>query len=142
MNRDDVLPLLRSNKAREIEPRVLNELRQMDETELFFGLYSIAVTGLSTQGKRALPTCDAADLLLMLNPYCALSCQEAIKAMLTEWEVSLQEVPFYLHKQFGLDAIEDAIETLRSNALTSTEKKMMDAVRYWARIAENEASSP
>lgn len=77
-----------------ITPR--KELESSDASDLFWGLFPIAVDA-QWNG----PACLAADLLLEFEPTCQVTCEEAIRMMLTNWDPSIEEVPCYLVTQFG-----------------------------------------
>jgi hypothetical protein len=58
--------------------------------------------------------------------------------MLKGWDVSLEEVPFYVYKQFGIVPIQEAINQLSTEVLQNQERIRLNTVRYWAEIADRE----
>ncbi len=131
MNRDDVLPLVRSTKDDEMYKQLREALRQMDEVELFHGLYWVAVE--TPYQTPSFPIYYAGNLLFDLNPTCQISCEEAVRAMLSPgWDISLEEVPWYLYKQFGIAPIHEAVERIRPEPLSNEERVRLDTVKYWA----------
>jgi hypothetical protein len=52
--------------------------------------------------------------------------------MLPSWDVSIEEVPWYLVKQFGRAAVMTAAADL-ARSRSGTEKTMLETVVYWAR---------
>ena len=107
----------------------------MDEAELFYGLYFLAV-----QNEFQTPAGFAVGLLYHLNPACQISCEEAIRALLSEWNVSTSDLPFYLVKQFGKARMRDAINQIRVGPLTKDEKVLLNTVEYWVDLANDDGS--
>jgi hypothetical protein len=114
---------------------LLERLRKSNPTATFHALFQLAVHS-QTHG----PAAPAALLLRRLNPSCPIPCQQAIQAMLTDWDVSIEEVPFYLAAQFGTDQTKAAVAELRSENTESTQSKLLDAVEYWLDCYEKMAA--
>src|SRR5579862_2869235 len=77
------------------------------------------------------PVCDSAILLRELSPDCPVSCEEAVRAMLPSWDISIEEVPFYLAARFGTDRVRRAVRAIESGTLSDVQKRMLDTVLYW-----------
>ena len=101
-------------------------LRGLDDAQQFEVLFPIAV-------KRQLdaPSCPAAKLLRELSPACPLSCEDAIRALLSDWDVSIEEVPFYIVARFGVPRVRQAIDRLASELAGGSEKRQLQTVAYW-----------
>ena len=57
-----------------------------------------------------------------------------------EWDISLEEVVFYLARQFGAAAVVEAAEDLQSPLLAHEEAVRLKTVRYWAGIYQSKSS--
>ena len=136
MNREDVLSLLRRIQNKEQYIEVRESIRDMDEAELFYSLFFVAVGDLYST-----PAGWAAALLRELNPRPQISCEEAIRAMLGELDPSGTALPFYIFEQFGKTAVDDALRTIQSSRLTGREKADLGTVKYWTDIAANSDSA-
>jgi hypothetical protein len=90
---------------------------------IFEAIFPIAV-GAQSQG----PAYDAACLLFVLKPACPIPCKDAIRAMLPNWEVSIEEVP--LAGQFRREPIRRAIEELSSETLGDEHTVRLGTVQY------------
>jgi hypothetical protein len=101
--------------------------REMDPAELVAALLPVAVKS-QVDG----PAYFAARLLYELNPPCRISPDEAVRALVPGWDVSIEEVPWYLARQFGKPALEAAVRRLEAEATDHDTLLLMGAVRYWA----------
>jgi len=135
MNQNEIKLALTSATTFESYMLIRNKFSQIEEAELFLGLYPIAVSS-----QRHGPAFNAARLLYELNPACQIICKEAIAAMLPEWDISIEEVPFYLCKQFGVRQVSDEVERLRSASLSGEEVARLNTIQYWSRIAEQKVN--
>ena len=108
----------------------------MDEVELFYGLYFLAV-----QDEFQTPAGFAASLLRELKPVCPLSCKDALEVLVSgAWNVSTKALPFYLVEQFGKELIKDAIKQKRVGPLTKIEQAYLETVDYWVNLANDSVS--
>jgi hypothetical protein len=101
----------------------------MDDTEVFQVFFPIAIEPPPRRGAL-----DAACLLFIVKPNCPISCKDAIRAMLASWDISLEELPWYLAGHFGKEAIQNAVEELSQEALSHGQKVRLDTVTYWSNI--------
>ena len=51
--------------------------------------------------------------------------------MLTDWDVSIEEVPFYLAEQFGVDAVRAAVANLRTIITDKDQIVTLGTIDYW-----------
>lgn len=105
-------------------------LRRFDDDELFNTLFFLSIR---RQGS-GLPVAYAAVALNTLNPKCPITLTEAIEALLPAWDISIEEVVFYLGKQFGRDASFTAIEKLRSTEQDEEKSVRLKTIAYWLDI--------
>ena len=133
MNQDEIrialVKAVEENRVRDL----VSELSNMDETELFNGLYPIAIDA-QWHG----PSVAAAWMLVALEPTCPLTCEEAIRAMLPDWDVSIEEVPFYLTTQFGKQGILKTIQSLREQITSEEAIVVLRTVEHWVKIPSSQ----
>jgi len=106
------------------DQELLARFRDLDGAVVFRGLFPLAAAS-----QERGPACSAAWLLYKLRPQCLISCREAITALLPEWDVSIEEVVFYIAEQFGVATVLSTIEELRPQGIDPTNR--LDTVRYW-----------
>jgi hypothetical protein len=111
----------------EWDQELLVRFRAVDGAALFHTLFPIAAAS-----QERGPACTAAWLLYKLRPQCLISCREAITALLPEWDVSIEEVVFYIAEQFGVPTVLSTIEELRAQGIDPTNR--LDTVRYWVGV--------
>ena len=80
------------------------------------------------------PVLDAALLLEELGPACPVSCEDAVRALLPEWDVSIEQVPFYLAARFGPARVHQAIAKLRPEVTEKNQQGNLDTVAYWVHV--------
>jgi hypothetical protein len=128
--RIEIYTACRSN--REIGLAALAErLRFADSATIFHALFQFAI-----HSQDLGPASPAAWLLLHVNPRCPISCHNAIQQMLSDWEVSIEEVPFYLAKQFGVATVQEKVAELCTIGTERTQIVLLDAIQYWLRCYE------
>lgn len=123
-----IVEILRAAESYKDLPKVVDRLRQFEEEELFDTLFNLSV---QRQG-NGLPVAFAAYALNELNPKCSLDSKAAMAALIPEWDISIEEVVFYLMKQFGLDAMQLA----RKEIMTEYDEPpiRLETIRYWGNI--------
>lgn len=104
-------------------------LRAEEPGELFNALFPIA-TAPQADG----PAYRAAKLLIQMNPSCQLSPTDAVRRMLDGWDVSLEEVPLYLAKQFGKASIARVVALLRKEFLEGEQEVRLRTITYWLEV--------
>ena len=129
-----VIPPGQSDKDHDdVVARVGQELRKLPDEQQFRILFPIAV---KRQGSGHFPVLDAAILLNRLSPACPVSCEDAVRALLPEWDISIEQVPFYLAARFGPARVYEAIAALESEVTDKNQKVNLDTVSYWVHIYE------
>jgi hypothetical protein len=113
--------------------RAGEELRALPDEQQFQILFPIA---LKSQNHGNFPVLDAATLLHRLSPECPISCEDAVQALLPEWDISIEQVPFYLAARFGPARIFQAVASLEQEVTEKTQKVNLDAVAYWVHVYE------
>src|ERR1700694_4086822 len=89
-------------------PALVERMRQFDDNELFRLLFPLA-----TSGQWECPLAYSAALLLhQIKPACPVSCKEALRGLFGNWDVSIEEVPWYLRDVFGRQRVLQVIAEL------------------------------
>lgn len=117
-----------------IVARLRERLRQLPSQQQFGILFPMTVKSPYVEG--APPVLDAALLLEELSPDCPISCEDAVRALLPEWSVSLEQVPFYLAGRFGPARVHQAIANLQPEVTDKNQKANLDTVSYWVHVYE------
>src|SRR4051794_39619373 len=91
----------RAQSLRDLKPLVI-ELSGVPADTLFDALFPMAVR---EQGAANGPVAMSAYVLHAMNPTCPLPVDDAVAALLSSWDVSIEEVPWYLVKQFGVRGV-------------------------------------
>jgi hypothetical protein len=66
-----------------------------------------------------------------LNPSCRLSVDDAVAALLPAWDISIEEVPWYLVKQFGREEVLESVERLRARESDEMALTRLKTIEYW-----------
>lgn len=98
--------------------------------ELFWGLYP-SFTTQNVESRRYQQQALAGSLLLRLRPPCPLPAVDAIRNVLGGWEVSVEELPWYLALACGEDAVWKAMTELEAEPLDDRKRLVLHTFRYW-----------
>jgi hypothetical protein len=58
-------------------------------------------------------------------------CEDAVRALLPDWDISIEEVPFYLAARFGSPRVRQAVQFVGQDATSPSEKQMLSTILYW-----------
>jgi hypothetical protein len=117
------------DSPREIEGLV-KVLGSAPPLEVFWGLYQ-NFTARPAESRRYPQQALAGSVLLRLRPPCPLPACEAIRNILGGWEVSVEELPWYLALACGEDAVWRAMSQLETEPLDDTQRLALHTFRYW-----------
>lgn len=131
-----ILEILRSTKGQRGLPATYEALESFEPASLFDTLFEVSVRA-QEDGR---PVAFAGCALEALNPPCSLTVNEAVGRLLPEWDISLEEVVFYLAKQFGAAAVTVATDELQSSSLGHEAAVRLRTVRYWAGVYHSKMS--
>lgn len=106
--------------------RLREELRRLNDAEQFEILFPVAV-----KPQPEAPSYDAALFLRELSPACSLSCEDAVRALLPGWDVSIEEVPFYLASKFGPGLIRQTVERLKAEITDEGQNASLKIILHW-----------
>jgi hypothetical protein len=139
MDAAQVVERVRRAKAfRDVKPLVA-DLQGVSGPVIFDALFPIAVR---EQGPASGPVAFSAVVLHALNPPCRLSVDDAVASLLPSWDISIEEVPWYLAKQFGRDAILASVERLRAQQRDQTALTRLRTIEYWVGLYRPEHDQP
>jgi hypothetical protein len=124
----EIVEILKTGKSIRDLPRVVDALRGFESHELFGTLFALSV---QEQGNGA-PVALSAYALNEINPACPLEIRVAVESLLPPWDVSIEEVVFYLAKQFGARAAAATAVELGEKYNAGTPATLLRAISYWA----------
>jgi hypothetical protein len=116
---------------RDLKP-LIQDLSTVSSEVIFRTLFPIAIRA---QGAKSGPVAMSAYILDALNPPCPLQVDDAVASLLSEWDISIQEVPWYLVKQFGADQILGSVERLSGKYADNAALVRLRTIRYWVKGA-------
>lgn len=80
---------------------------------------------------------DLAGFLLWHGPHsCPLPPREVILMLLDGWDLSIEEVPWYLTREFGRDAVLGCIAELSQQVSSPWHHRVLDTLAFWVRNYE------
>ena len=127
MTRSDLMAeIRRANSTGHWSDLVLST-RRADDPETFHVIFALAIEQQSIDAT----VYDAARLLYEARLTCTVSCELAIEAMLPSWDISIEEVPWYLRDHFGVDHVRQALMNVRRRMSSNREQRVLDTIEYW-----------
>ena len=64
-----------------------------------------------------------------------MQCVDVVRDIaMSSWNVSLEQLPYYVTQHFGLDTTVDSVDFVRQESLTQGQWVLLDTIVYWARI--------
>jgi hypothetical protein len=109
---------------------VLQELSNCEPETLFSTLFPNAIQ----RQERGLGVAFSAYVLYELNPPCPLNLEDAIRKVINGWDVSIEEVPWYLTNQFGFEAVVACAEEIHKCESDAAARTALEAFIYWVRV--------
>jgi hypothetical protein len=106
-------------------------VRELDSRVVFRALYGVFVD--RSRPDRAFADQQAAGRRLMeLLPEPDAPLADLIRQSLGTWNPSVEELPHYLARKFGLPAVLRTVEQIsRTPDLSNDEGRLLDTYRYW-----------
>jgi hypothetical protein len=75
---------------------------------------------------------SAGTFLLEMMPQCERPLEQTIRRSLPLWNPSVEQWPFYLCRNFGIDAVARAIDHIaETERLDDTDQRAVQTFRYW-----------
>ena len=103
-------------------------LLKCEEQEVFAGLIEVFK---EDNGNACNRQEVAGRLLFTLNPTAKFDLDKEITSCLAYFDLSIEHLPFYFVKQFGLKEVSKVIEGVSKNTLTDREKESLATFRFW-----------
>src|SRR5262249_483053 len=125
----------RANDCRDLKPLVA-DLADVPGPVIFDALFPIAV---KEQGETSGPVAMSAYVLHALNPPCRLPVNDPVASFLPAWDISIEEVPWYLARQFGREAVLSSVEGLRARQSDPIVLTRLRTIEYWITVVPSEA---
>lgn len=132
MNAAEVIERVSRGKTMRDLERIVADLADVPAPVIFDALFPIAVR---EQGEASGPVAMSAYVLHALNPPCRLSLDDGVASLLPSWDISIEEVPWYLAKQFGCDAVLESVARLRARQRNETALARLQTIEYWIGVA-------
>jgi hypothetical protein len=104
---------------------LLAKLRKVDEKTITDALIPVFLTAESSYQAAA------GGLLWKLKPAYQRNLYDDIKASLTSWDVSVEELPWYLAESVGIEMVKETIELLKLEPLSEEKKTRLETYEYW-----------
>jgi hypothetical protein len=74
----------------------------------------------------------AGQLLVAVRPECSRPLDDILRSTVSTWNVSVEQLPFYLRDTFGRDEVVEAAARLASEyQAESREARALSTVRWW-----------
>ncbi len=103
-----------------------DRLFRTEGEKVFRALFPIA-----SRSQSLGPAAGAAWLLRHVNPRCPLTCLDATRDLLRDWDISIEEVPFYLAEQFTSASVREAVAVLRRSFREEDQLRRLSTIEYW-----------
>src|SRR5262245_18786440 len=137
MTVDELTAAVREATRANAWPTLVERMRQLEEDELFGLLFPLA-----TSGQWECPMAFSAALLLYeIKPACPIPCKEAVRGLLGNWDVSIEEVPWYLRHVFGRHRALEVVQEMLREPLSDQQKSRLRIIGYWLGVPEAERSA-
>jgi hypothetical protein len=105
-------------------------LAKSDEREVFEGLMSV-FNDTSRPFACFQDQSYAGRALQILKPACTVTAATAIQRALSNWDASIEELPFYFADEFGLDTVLAALDEIEGSTKSDRERHSVETFRYW-----------
>jgi hypothetical protein len=105
-------------------------LRKEPTPELFTELYSVFLD--ESRGERSyLEQQYAGTLLWHVRPLCPMELRTALRGVLRNYNLSVEELPWYFVGYFGMEPVNQALEELQTCDMSEGEAESLRTLRYW-----------
>ena len=128
---DNVSIILRVSQAKDRRdlPSLIQDLKLTNPKLLFETLFPIASRRQEiTNG----PVAFSAYVLHAVNPPRSMSIEDAVNMMIVnEWDISIEEVPWYLANQFGQERLNHCVNDASGHVGDEDALVRLNTIRYW-----------
>lgn len=105
------------------------KLSKVEAEELFWGLLQPFLMPATSDSYDVQAL--SAHLLLCLNPPCPSVLEGLIHQTLPNYNLSVEELPWYLAKQFGADMLRAKLENVSGGIEADIPPKTIETFKYW-----------
>ena len=132
MYREAIVARVAEAKTQRDLPQLLQDLESVDPHLLFKTLFPIAT---KRQGVENGPVAFSAYALHNLNPPCTIAAEDAVQMLIdNEWDISIEEVPWYLTNQFGPVSVIQCVEDLQRVMTDDEACVRLRTILYWSAL--------
>ncbi|TQV72919.1 hypothetical protein FLL45_15755 [Aliikangiella marina] len=117
--------------------RLMNKLKKLDENIVVEGLLSVFFDD-SRGEKKFKDQTMAGGLLIKLMPKYDRNLREDILRSLDNWNLSVEELPWYLAEKVGRDEVLREVESIAESSLSEVARKTLDTYVYWLNPTDTE----
>jgi hypothetical protein len=107
-------------------------LRKLNGDEVFSILYTV-LTNPDRSTTRFSDQDFAGKLLLSLNPSCSIPPKEAIRELLHDYNLSIEEIPWYFARQYGKAKVLEILEDLDAEITCDQVRRSLKTWQWWLR---------
>jgi len=118
-----------SNKQQ--REQLVSSLQKASERELFFGLFSFFYDP-ELQNNPYERQQLAGTILFAIKPDCPLKLEGAVYAIPAYWDLSVEELPWYLCEKFGQKEVQSFLESLLPDVEEGDIKNSFKTMLFWA----------
>ncbi len=132
MNSEEIVARVTEAKTPRDLPQLLQDLGSVDQQLLFKTLFPIATKRQCVENG---PVAFSAYTLYNLDPPCAIAAEDAIQMLIgNEWDISIEEVPWYLTNQFGYECVKRCVQALQCTMTGDEVCVRLRTILYWAAL--------
>ncbi|MCA8990955.1 MAG: hypothetical protein KDA88_03205 [Planctomycetaceae bacterium] len=129
MDATEIIARVSDAKTQRDLPELVKDLENVDLRLLFDTLFPYAV---KRQGINNGLVAFSAYVIHAINPPCPITPSVALSEMVRhEWDISIEEVPWYLANQFGADEVLACVACALDNQPDDSARTRLKSVRYW-----------
>jgi hypothetical protein len=140
MLRNEIKELIveRANKYGPNNPQQIKQLSlslaKADPEEVFYGLDEVFK---SIPGQDYMSQELAGKILFKVRPRLYLDLVPLITGILENWNVSVEQLPFYFRDLCGIEVVAKAIENIDTAELNEIQKNSLETMKWWLRLTKN-----
>lgn len=141
MLRNEITELIveRANKYGPNNPQQIKQLSfslaKVDSEEVFYGLYEVFK---SIPGQDYMSQELAGKILFKVRPRLHLDLIPIIQGVLNNWNVSVEQLPYYFRDLCGIEVVAQAIERIDIAELNEKQKNSLETMKWWLRLTKND----
>lgn len=140
MDREEIYDLVIdiADRKGSTDAQMLKHLKQKLEKlpveELFYGLYKVFLSNEKDYFNRQQL---AGKMLFKIRPSLRFDLPKVIKDCLSTYNLSIEELPFYLRDLCGIERVKLAISQVEDMPLNESEKNSLETFKFWLKLLEN-----